>query len=55
MEKLTNGALVTPTPALGFWKRTLKKYPVVLKELVCIVYVRSIMDYASPIWDLHIK
>ena len=41
--------------ALGFLKRNLKKCPAVLKERAYIVYVRSILEYASPIWDPHFK
>ena len=41
--------------ALGFHKRNLKKCPAALKERAYIAYVRSILDYASPIWDPHLK
>ena len=41
--------------ALGFLKRNLKKCPAALKERAYIAYVRSILDYASPIWDPHLK
>ena len=40
---------------LGFLKRNLKKCPAALKERAYIAYVRSILDYASPIWDPHLK
>ena len=43
------------SPALGFLKRNLKKCPAALKERAYIAYVRSILDYASPIWDPHLK
>ena len=41
--------------SLGFLKRNLKKCPAALKERAYIAYVRSILDYASPIWDTHLK
>ena len=41
--------------ALGFLKRNLKKCSATLKERADIAYVCSILDYASPIWDSHLK
>ena len=41
--------------ALGFLKRNLKMCPAALKEQAYIAYVRSILDYANPIWDPHLK
>ena len=41
--------------ALDFLKRNLKKCPAALKERAYTAYVRSILDYASPIWDPHLK
>ena len=41
--------------AFGFLTRNLKKCPAALKERAYIAYVRSILDYASPIWDPLLK
>ena len=36
---------------LGFIRRNLRKCPAQLKERAYIAFVRSTLDYASPIWD----
>ena len=41
--------------ALGFLRRNLRRCPAELKERAYVAYVRSILDYASPIWDPHLK
>ena len=40
---------------LGLLQRNLKKAPVELKEQAYRVYVRSILEYACPIWSPHLK
>ena len=40
---------------LGFLRRNLKKCPAQLKERAYIAFVRSTLDYASPIWDPFLK
>ena len=39
---------------LGFLRRNLRRCPTSLKETSYISLVRSIMEYASPIWDPHL-
>ena len=40
---------------LGFLRRNLRKCPAQLKERAYIAFVRSTLDYASPIWDPFLK
>ena len=39
---------------LGFLRRTLRRCPSSLKETSYISLVRSVMEYACPIWDPHL-
>ena len=41
--------------SLGFLKRNLKHCPSQLKETAYIALVRSILEYACPIWDPHLR
>ena len=40
---------------LGFLRRNLRRCPAPLKETAYITLVRSIMEYAAPIWDPHLS
>ena len=40
---------------LGFLRRNLRKCPVALKETAYISMVHSVLEYASPIWDPHLR
>ena len=41
--------------SLGFLKRNLKHCPSQLKETAYIALVRSVLEYACPIWDPHLR
>ena len=40
---------------LGFLRRNLRRCPAALKETSYITLVRSVMEYASPVWDPHLS
>ena len=51
ISSITGKAASTPS----FLRRNLRKCPVQLKERAYITFVRSTLDYASPIWDPFLK
>ena len=50
-----NTMRVIATRVLNFLKRNLKKCHTSIKEKAYTTYVRPITEYASTVWDPHIK
>ena len=40
---------------LGFLRRNLRRCPAALKETSYLTLIRSVMEYAAPIWDPHLQ
>ena len=45
---------VTASEKLGFLKRNPKRYPEGLKRMAYVSVLRSVLEYASTIWDPHL-
>ena len=40
---------------LGFLRRNRRRCPAALKETSVLTLIRSVMEYAAPIWDPHLQ
>ena len=53
-EEHINRMVKKANSTLGFLRRNLRRCPEKLKEIAYVSLVRSILEYASPVWDPHL-